>query len=99
MTEDQIGYFMALGALQDLTDDAAGVGITDDQFFPGIISTVKWQVRLYGFPFSSAAAVMYYNKALMAAQGRHAPSASHDYCWLWSNPGAEPVNIRVRVTP
>lgn len=69
VTEDQIGYFMALGALQDLTDDAAGVGITDDQFFPGIISTVKWQDRLYGFPFSSAAAVMYYNKALMAAQG------------------------------
>lgn len=37
--------------------------------------------------------------AIMAARGRLAPSASHDYCWLWSNPGAEPVNVRVRITP
>lgn len=37
--------------------------------------------------------------AMMAANGRLAPVASHDCCWLWSNPAAEPVNIRVRVTP
>jgi len=37
--------------------------------------------------------------AITAAKGRLAPAASHDYCWLWSNPGAEPVNIRVRISP
>lgn len=78
VTEDQIGYFMALGALQDLTDEAAGVGITDDQFFPGIVSTVKWQDRLYGFPFSSAALVMYYNKALMQEKGITAVPQTRD---------------------
>lgn len=37
--------------------------------------------------------------AVTAAKGRLAPGASHDYCWLWSNPGAEPVTIRMRITP
>ena len=37
--------------------------------------------------------------AVTAAKGRFAPGASHDYCWLWSNPGAKPVNIRMRITP
>lgn len=34
-----------------------------------------------------------------AAKGRLAPSASHDYCWQWSNPDADPVKVRVRITP
>jgi len=34
-----------------------------------------------------------------AARGRLALGASHDYCWLWSNAGAEPVSIQVRITP
>lgn len=34
-----------------------------------------------------------------SAKGRLAPGASHDYCWLWSNPGAEPVHIRMRIAP
>jgi hypothetical protein len=37
--------------------------------------------------------------AVTAAKGRLAPGASNDFCWLWSNPGAEPVNIRARITP
>ncbi|MGE1135110.1 hypothetical protein, partial [Bacillus velezensis] len=32
-----------------------------------------------------------------SATGRLAPGASHDYCWLWSNPGSEPVDIRMRI--
>lgn len=37
--------------------------------------------------------------AVTAARGRLAPGGSHDYCWLWSNPGAAPVNIRVQISP
>ena len=37
--------------------------------------------------------------AVTAAKGRLEPGASHDYCWLWSNPGTEPVTIRIRITP
>ncbi len=37
--------------------------------------------------------------AVTAAKGRLAPGASQDYCWLWSNPGIEPVIIRVRISP
>ena len=69
VTEDQIGYFMAAGALQDLTDDIATLGVEESEFFPNFVSVVKWQDRQYGLPFSSAAFVMYYNKALLAAAG------------------------------
>jgi hypothetical protein len=37
--------------------------------------------------------------AMSSAKGRLAPSGDHEYCWLWSNPNAAPVMIRVRLTP
>lgn len=36
--------------------------------------------------------------AVTAAKGRLAPVESQDHCWLWSNPGSAPVNIRVQIT-
>jgi multiple sugar transport system substrate-binding protein len=69
VTEDQIGFFMANGALQDLTDDIASMGIKESEFFPNFVSVVKWKDRQYGLPFSSAAFVMYYNKKALAAAG------------------------------
>jgi multiple sugar transport system substrate-binding protein len=69
VTEDQIGFFMANGALQDLTDDITSMGIKESEFFPNFVSVVKWKDRQYGLPFSSAAFVMYYNKKALAAAG------------------------------
>ena len=69
VTEDQIGYFMASGALQDLTDDITAMGVQESEFFPNFVSVVKWQDRQYGLPFSGAAFVMYYDKALLEAAG------------------------------
>jgi multiple sugar transport system substrate-binding protein len=69
VTEDQIGYFMASGALQDLTNDIPALGVKESEFFPNFVSVVKWKDHQYGLPFSSAAFVMYYNKKLLAAAG------------------------------
>ncbi|MBA2718663.1 MAG: ABC transporter substrate-binding protein [Chloroflexi bacterium] len=78
VTEDQIGYFMASGALQDLTDDIAALGVKESEFFPNFVSVVKWKDRQYGLPFSSAAFVMYYNKKLMNTAGISAVPETHD---------------------
>jgi multiple sugar transport system substrate-binding protein len=69
VTEDQIGFFMANGALQDLTDDIPTLGVKEADFFPNFVSVVKWKDRQYGLPFSSAAFVMYYNKKLLSDAG------------------------------
>jgi multiple sugar transport system substrate-binding protein len=80
VTEDQIGFFMASGALQDLTDDAQKLGLKESEFFPNFVSVTKWKDRLYGFPFSSAAFVMYYNKKLLTAAGvTGVPQTNNDF--------------------
>jgi multiple sugar transport system substrate-binding protein len=78
VTEDQIGFFMANGALQDLTDDITALGVKESEFFPGFVSVVKWKDRQYGLPFSSAAFVMYYNKKALAAAGVTGVPQTHD---------------------
>lgn len=37
--------------------------------------------------------------AMTAARGRLVPGSNQDYCWMWSNPAAEPVIIRVQFGP
>ena len=36
---------------------------------------------------------------IMAAKGRLAPGETQHHCWLWSNPGMAPVNVRMQITP
>lgn len=37
--------------------------------------------------------------AVTSARGRLDPAGGHVYCWLWSNPGATAVTIRVQINP
>jgi hypothetical protein len=37
--------------------------------------------------------------AMSSAKGRLVPGGDHDYCWMWTNPTAAPVTIRVQLSP
>ncbi len=51
--------------------------------------------------FHSEGAVKYPEgmTAVTSARGRLEPAGNHVYCWLWSNPGATAVAIRVQINP
>lgn len=53
--------FLALDSLADITDWAKEDGIFDD-FHPTILKTAMDNGRLYGLPFQSSTAVLYWNK-------------------------------------
>lgn len=71
-TLDQIwvGAFASAGAVADLTDLAAGAGLTRDQFFGGAWDSAVVDERLYGIPFNvDVWQFSFYNNALLQEAG------------------------------
>lgn len=76
--------FLALDALLDITDWAKKDGIYDD-FHPALLGTAMDKGRLYGLPFQSSTAMLYWNKDAFKEAGldpEKAPSTwdeMHEY--------------------
>ncbi len=71
-TLDQIwvGAFAEAGAVADLTDFAAGAGLTRDAFFGGAWDSAVVDGRLYGIPFNvDVWQFSFYNEDLLSAAG------------------------------
>jgi len=71
-TLDQIwvGAFAEAGAVADLTDFAAGAGLTRDKFFGGAWDSAVVDGRLYGIPFNvDVWQFSFYNEDLLNAAG------------------------------
>lgn len=71
-TLDQIwvGAFAQAGAILDLTANAAGSGLTRDQFFPGAWDSATFNESLFGIPFNvDVWQFSFYNQDLLDAAG------------------------------
>lgn len=62
--------FASRGAFLDITDLVASSDLVDvDTFFPGPLSSVTWDGRIYGIPKATNTIALYYNKDLFEAAG------------------------------
>jgi multiple sugar transport system substrate-binding protein len=61
-------YFASVGALADISDQAAGLPYLDDMS-PGHLAQGEYEGKTYALPFSGDVSVMFYNKDLFRAAG------------------------------
>lgn len=61
--------YIAMGALEDLTDKIATWEYEPEDFYPGPWQSASWEGRQYGIPFETNTLVLFYNVDMFKAAG------------------------------
>ncbi len=69
----QVGQWADQGLFEDLTDLAAGAGMTPDQFYDFAWEEASLKGKLYAVPFDTDNRLLYYNKDMFAEVGLTEP--------------------------
>ena len=84
LSQEYVASYADRGALLDITDrvaaDAANPAAKQDDYFPTVLDTVKYDEKTWGLPWISQPVMLYYNPALFAA----AEIAEPDESWDWA---------------
>ncbi len=82
LTQELVSKYAKMGTVVDLTEYInASENLAIDDFYEGVINSVRYDNKYWGIPWIANPFMVYYNKTMFEALDIEAPSPTSDWTW------------------